>query len=81
MNVITYTVKYKGPTDSNGSRWVVRNTVSGVRRTVPYNYAASGSMALDAVTRAFPGDAASATLVWSGSDSARGEYVTAVRGV
>lgn len=83
MNAVTYQVRYRGATQARGSRWLVRDTVSGVRRTVPFDYSATGPLSVDAVRRAFPDVARDAVLVWSGSGTGVADgsgFVTAVWG-
>ena len=46
-------VKYLGPTNYRGSRFIVTNLRTGKRRTVSHNYGASCDPARDAAGRAF----------------------------
>ena len=46
-------VRYLGPTDTLGSRFIVTNLLTGERKTIGYNYAASCDPARDAAGKAF----------------------------
>lgn len=51
MNIVTYKVQLKEPTDHNESRWVVTNLVNRTRVTVPFSIGGQDGPVIDAVRR------------------------------
>ena len=66
-------VRYLGPTDTLGSRYIVTNLRTGERRTIDFNYSATCEPSRDAAGKAF--DVQPDDISWIGATGGANYYL------